>query len=424
MTAGLVRANRHRGIQQEHPLTRPPAQVSAFRIGRPRIPVDFPEDIDQGRRVGNSVTNREAQSVGLPGSVIWILPDNYNLQRIGIAVRKGGKNLRPFRKTAMRLVLPAYEIGEFTEVRFIEFRLHQGFPIRIYFYFHKDLCGILTGNNRLWGEITKFPYLKLLPASVTLWVLRTIRTFGRLSVPAMRIARKTLEDLEFPEVLDQLEAFCQTEPGRLKVRELVPLQDAEMLTTTMARVSDYAASFENDNTIPAHGFEPLDEALGVLKVENSLLPVAAFQHMADLAALVGTHQRFFKKFAEYYPTLEQWVVQTEYHSFIPERIGEVIDRFGEIRDDASEALGQIRQRMERARSGIDKSFNAALGTYQRAEYLDEIRESVVENRRVLAVKAMYRRKVKGNVMGTSKTGSIVYIEPEATQRHSRELQLL
>jgi DNA mismatch repair protein MutS2 len=49
---------------------------------------------------------------------------------------------------------------------------------------------------------------------------------------------------------------------------------------------------------------------------------------------------------------------------------------------------------------------------------------VVENKRVLAVKAMYRRKVKGAIRGGSKTGSIVYIEPEATLQHSRELNNL
>jgi DNA mismatch repair protein MutS2 len=37
---------------------------------------------------------------------------------------------------------------------------------------------------------------------------------------------------------------------------------------------------------------------------------------------------------------------------------------------------------------------------------------------------MYRRKVKGSILGTSKTGSIAYIEPEAAQRYSRELNNL
>ena len=48
----------------------------------------------------------------------------------------------------------------------------------------------------------------------------------------------------------------------------------------------------------------------------------------------------------------------------------------------------------------------------------------MENRRVLAVKSMHRRKVKGSILGSSKTGSIVYIEPETTYQHQRELNNL
>jgi DNA mismatch repair protein MutS2 len=45
----------------------------------------------------------------------------------------------------------------------------------------------------------------------------------------------------------------------------------------------------------------------------------------------------------------------------------------------------------------------------------------VQNRRVLAVLSMYRRKVKGSILGSSKTGSIAYIEP---LKYSRELSNL
>merc|ERR1712127_230002 len=55
---------------------------------------------------------------------------------------------------------------------------------------------------------------------------------------------------------------------------------------------------------------------------------------------------------------------------------------------------------------------------------DDIKESIVDNRRVLAVKAMYRRKIRGTVLGNSKTGSIVYMEPQETLEYSNELSNL
>ncbi|HMQ45366.1 MAG TPA: DNA mismatch repair protein MutS, partial [Mariniflexile sp.] len=92
--------------------------------------------------------------------------------------------------------------------------------------------------------------------------------------------------------------------------------------------------------------------------------------------------------------------------------------------NASPLLFDLRQSLNRVKGKINQSFASALTTYHALDYLDDIRESVVDNRRVLAVKAMYRRKVKGSIMGSSKTGSIVYMEPETTQQYSRELNNL
>ncbi|MDG1572883.1 DNA mismatch repair protein MutS [Robiginitalea sp. M366] len=239
-----------------------------------------------------------------------------------------------------------------------------------------------------------------------------------------KILKKTLEDLEFSQIREHLSAYCQTGPGRAVALSLSPFREPEELEESLLRTSEYSASYDNDNRIPGSQFEPVLPHLELLRVENSLLPVEAFRDMGALAEQIRTHQRFFKKFEDYYPALHRWVSRAEFQAYLPERIGQVIDRFGEIRDNASENLQQIRRRMHAVRGQINQTFNAAMARCVQADYLDEIRESVVDNRRVLAVKAMHRRKVQGQVLGTSKTGSIVYIEPEASVRQSRELQLL
>ncbi|WP_255513114.1 hypothetical protein [Lutibacter sp. Hel_I_33_5] len=42
----------------------------------------------------------------------------------------------------------------------------------------------------------------------------------------------------------------------------------------------------------------------------------------------------------------------------------------------------------------------------------------------MAVLAMHRRKVKGSLLGASKSGGIVFIAPQATLAYARELQNL
>ncbi|KRO86308.1 MAG: DNA mismatch repair protein MutS, partial [Cryomorphaceae bacterium BACL29 MAG-121220-bin8] len=103
-------------------------------------------------------------------------------------------------------------------------------------------------------------------------------------------------------------------------------------------------------------------------------------------------------------------------------INSVIDKFGLIKDNASIDLLEIRKGINTTKSKIRQSFSSALNSYNASGYLDEIKESTIDNRRVLAVKAMHRRKVKGQIMGSSKTGIIVYIEPQETLVQSRKLQ--
>jgi DNA mismatch repair protein MutS2 len=247
-------------------------------------------------------------------------------------------------------------------------------------------------------------------------------------VPAIKImnkiVRKSLQDLEFPAVLEQVAMRCNTLLGKELAIELAPLPSEEVVLEALGRTSEYLSSFSNENRIPNHGFDSIDSELQLLKIENTTLEIPGFRRIKHICLTVTDHKKFFKKFREYYPLLFQLSESVESLKQLPEYIDGVIDKFGKVRDDASPDLRHIRQDMSLVKGKINQSFGAALASYHASEFLDEIRESVVENRRVLAVKSMYRKKVKGTVMGSSKTGSIVYIEPEAALRYSRDLSNL
>lgn len=235
---------------------------------------------------------------------------------------------------------------------------------------------------------------------------------------------KTLQDLEFPKVLQQVSARCNTALGKESALDITPYGTEGQMEHSLGMTSEYHSSMINENSIPNHGFEGINGELKLLKIENTTLELQGFRRIASMCDTVLTHQKFFKKFQEYYPLLHDFALKLEPNKEIPNLVNGVIDGFGEVKDNASENLLRIRRQMNQVRGKISQSFSAALGRYQSSNYLDEIRESVVENRRVLAVKAMYRKKVRGAVMGTSKTGSIVYIEPEAALQYSRELSNL
>ncbi len=238
------------------------------------------------------------------------------------------------------------------------------------------------------------------------------------------ILNKTLQDLEFPTVLKQIAARCVTELGKEQALHITPIQEEEELLKILGQTSEYVSSLISENKIPSHSFESINNELKLLKIENTTLELLGFRKISSICTIVLTQKKFFKKFKDYYPLLYTYSEGFAENSEIPLSINSVIDKFGEIKDNASTLLLDLRRQINGVKGKINQSFLSALHTYQSSDYLDDIRESVVENRRVLAVKAMYRKKIKGSVMGTSKTGSIIYIEPEATLRYSRELNNL
>ncbi len=238
------------------------------------------------------------------------------------------------------------------------------------------------------------------------------------------ITDKTLQDLEFTTILQTISEKCNTEIGKLKALEIIPFKDKQLLMNALLQTSEYVSSFSNNNAIPNHGFDTISNDIKLLGIENSFLEVGSFRKIASLSETVNALLVFFKKFNDYYPKLNETALQVEYTKYIIQKIDEIVDKYGEIRNNASPDLINIRRDMSVVRGKVNQSFGMALTQYNSLGYLDEIKESFVENRRVLAVLAMYRRKVKGSILGSSKTGSIAFIEPETTLRYSRELSNL
>ncbi|WP_395061577.1 DNA mismatch repair protein MutS [Flavobacterium sp.] len=238
------------------------------------------------------------------------------------------------------------------------------------------------------------------------------------------ITEKTLQDLEFNTVLQTISDGCNTDLGKQKALEIIPFKEKNTLMDALLHTSEYVSSYSNNNAIPNHGFENINNEIRFLAIEDSQLEVSGFRKIASLSETSNFLLLFLKKFIDYYPKLNEKASQVQVTKDIIKYIDEVIDKYGEIRDNASPDLLNIRRDINAVRGKVNQSFGMAMSQYNALGYLDDIKESFVENRRVLAVLAMYRRKVKGSILGSSKTGSIAYIEPEATLNYSRELKNL
>ncbi len=240
----------------------------------------------------------------------------------------------------------------------------------------------------------------------------------------IRISKKTLDDLEFDTVLHHIAELCITDYGKTKALLITPHATQKKINESLLEVFEYKSSYLNDAKIPNHGYETINKEIQLLKIENTFLEASNLKKLISISTTSNNLLKFFKSNQELYPILFQNSEKVHYTTDICKYIETVLDKFGEIKNNATPILSNIRKEINIIQGKLNGSFTRDLTRYNSLGYLDEIKESVVENRRVLAVKAMYRRKVKGSIMGSSKTGSIVYVEPETTLQFSRELNNL
>ena len=238
------------------------------------------------------------------------------------------------------------------------------------------------------------------------------------------ISEKTLIDLEFFTVLNSVSELSISELGKQAILNIRPYAKKEKLLHELNQVNEYLSSFLNDNRIPNHYFDDIQKEIHLLNIQNSYLEPASFLKILNTTTTVFELLKFLKNFKGIYPVMFAVSDEIVYQKTISENIQAIITPFAEVNENASSVLKQIRTAINTIRGKIGSSFTKALTQYNSAGYLDEIKESVIDNQRVLAVQAMHRRKVKGSLLGSSKSGSIVFIAPEATLQYSRELQNL
>ena len=73
---------------------------------------------------------------------------------------------------------------------------------------------------------------------------------AHILVRMQKIHPKTLQDLEFPTVLQQVSTRCNTELGKEMALAITPIAKKEDLLEVLGQTSEYLASYSNDNRIP------------------------------------------------------------------------------------------------------------------------------------------------------------------------------
>ena len=231
-----------------------------------------------------------------------------------------------------------------------------------------------------------------------------------------------IQQLEFDKIQALLAGHCRTEFAKYKAETLRIHTRKEFIEPQLCQTHEYKLLFLNHLHFPDDAVFNLSKELKLLNIEGSVLTGSQFLSIKKLTAAIQQIFRWFDKERRIaFPSLTLVISETYFEKTIAEMIGEILDDDGNVKDNASEELSEIRMRLYKKRGELKRLFNRIISRMNKQGYLAEIEESFMNGRRVLAVFAEQKRMIKGILHGESDSRRTAFIEPEETTGLNNEI---
>lgn len=231
----------------------------------------------------------------------------------------------------------------------------------------------------------------------------------------MRVAPTTLEKLAFARVVDALAERASTPLGRARAADVAPDLDDDEITVACERVEEILVG----DDVPLGGVEDVRPLVARVH-DGNVLDGREILQIAYTMDAAGTIRRALARGER--PRLGELAVRMASFDGPLRLVREQLDPNGEVRDDATPKLREIRRRLQPLRGRIRERLTQLLA--QHGEHVQDPIITLRRDRYVIPIKASSQSRVPGIVMDVSDSGQTVFVEPASVVPMNNELTLL
>ncbi len=245
---------------------------------------------------------------------------------------------------------------------------------------------------------------------------------------------KTEIKIGFDGVREQIARRCHCEGSRQRCSDMQFLTEFKAVKSALEAIAEMAAANRSEETLPLSGINDIDGPLSLIRIPGTFIEIKdlvkvrrMLRCFAELSAFFARHHT--ESGATPYPRLTALAEPLEgVSSALAAGIDRAIDEgTGMVKDNASPALADIRQRLRGMAGRVNSILRRVLSSAVSQGYLDpDTVPSMRDGRLVIPVPPMHKRKIQGIVHDESASGKTVFIEPaEVVEANNltRELQM-
>lgn len=225
---------------------------------------------------------------------------------------------------------------------------------------------------------------------------------------------------------------CGSRLGKLRVAQMAFSTDFASVIHMLSSVSEMMEIRNSSLPFPQLCLHDVVPYLNEIKAQHSFMAADRLSRLLAILISFAEIKAFFDsqesdEGSSLFPALETDIIPISVFPDLISAISKIIDKYGEVKDNASPSLYEIRQAIRSAQGSIQRAMRRVIDRAVAAGIIDkDAAPSIRDGRLVLPVAAGSKRLISGIVHDESATGKTVFIEPaevvEAGNR-LRELQL-
>lgn len=230
----------------------------------------------------------------------------------------------------------------------------------------------------------------------------------------------------FKAIRERLNELCISEMGKEFVGKMCFCTDVDEIHTYLRLIEDFQTLMQDGVPFPVRDYNDLREEFKHLSIDGTVISLdSMFALKPTLSALFYVFKFFKSEASEKVPYLKALAEGISIDNHIFTEINRLIDDKGEIPDNASAELAEIRRDIRRKQSSIDHRMHKILVEAKNSGWTDSTAEMTIrDGRPVIPVRAADKRELRGFIHDESATGQTVYIEPAEIFETNNEIKEL
>ena len=168
-----------------------------------------------------------------------------------------------------------------------------------------------------------------------------------------------------------------------------------------------------EDSFPSAGFIDCIDFLKPLESTSSAIDLVSLRKLRTMLDTLRKVTSFFQGIKdEVYPNLKRMSAHVMNFPEVQRQIDSIIDRYGEVKDTASDTLYEIRKSLREKEGAISRRMSAILKKAQEEGIVDsDAGVSVRDGKMLIPVSAANKKKIAGFIYDESATGKTAFIEP-------------